>query len=230
MNPRPTDTTVCETTKPADSVGLLDRLRRGEPGAYEELVSSQSGWMFAVARRLVGNADDAADVVQEAFAKVWRNLGSFRGDSALTSWMKRIVINEALQRLRGRARRPETSLDGLLPTFDDTGHRVEVADAWQESADQLLERKEMVNSVRRCVERLPDAYRTVLVLRDVEELSTEATAEVIGIRPGAVKTRLHRARLALRTLIERELTADCCRSAPGTNPCSDEGPQKKPSS
>ncbi len=208
------DTMVCDD--------LLSRLQAGDQDAYTELVTANSGWMFAVARRLLCNADAAADVVQEAFTKVWRNLRGFRGDSSLTSWMKRIVINEALQRLRGRARRPETSLDGLLPRFDDTGHRIEIGDTWQESADELLERKEMMNSVRRCVERLPDAYRTVLVLRDIEELSTEATAEVIGIRPGAVKTRLHRARLALRTLIERELSADGRRSASGTNPCSDE--------
>ena len=210
MNSRPGNTTTCDDAGGAAGAqgrDQLERLRCNAPGAYDELVRTQTGWMYAVARRLLGNDHEAADAVQEAFAKIFRSVAGFRGESSLSTWMKRIVINEALQKLRTHARRPETSLDGLLPAFDDTGHRIQVTDPWQESADRLLERKEVMNSVRRCVERLPDAYRTVLVLRDVEELSTEATAEVIGVRPGAVKTRLHRARLALRTLLEHELAA-----------------------
>lgn len=209
MTPRHAETMTCD---------LLERLQRSESAAYDELVRSNAGWMYAVARRLLGNDADAADAVQEAFTKVWQGLASFRGEAALGTWMKRIVINEALQKLRGRARRPETSLDGLLPRFDDTGHRIDLRDPWQETAEELLCRQETINSVERCVQRLPGAYRTVLVLRDVEELSTEATAEVMGIRAGAVKTRLHRARLALRTLLEREFAGDGRSGASGNSP------------
>jgi RNA polymerase sigma-70 factor (ECF subfamily) len=117
------------------------------------------------------------------------------------------VSNAALMKLRSRRRRPETSIDDLLPRFDEDGHFAEPVTAWDESAG-LLERHETRTMVRRAIAALPASHRTVLVLRDIEELDTDETAARLGITPNAVKTRLHRARLALRALLARELAAD----------------------
>ena len=108
-------------------------------------------------------------------------------------------------RLRTQRRRREESIDGLLPRFSDDGHWAEPASSWDPSTDTLLEREETRATVRKAIDRLPDNYRSVLLLRDIEALDTEEVASLLGVTPNAVKTRLHRARQALRTLLEREL-------------------------
>jgi RNA polymerase sigma-70 factor (ECF subfamily) len=190
-----------------DEAALLARLRAGDEQAFEQIVREFGGRMLAAARRLLGSDDDAADAVQEAFISAFRSLHQFEGGARLGTWLHRIAINAALMKLRARRRRGEVAIEGLLPTFTDDGHRRNPRPAWAESSADLLERRETIALVRARIDQLPDDYRTVLMLRDIEELSTEETAEVLGIRPGAVKTRLHRARMALRELLERELAA-----------------------
>jgi RNA polymerase sigma-70 factor, ECF subfamily len=111
------------------------------------------------------------------------------------------VVNAALMRLRSRRRRPETSIEDLLPTYLEDGHHERHVHDWPDSPESLLARGEARDLVRSCIDRLPEAHRTILILRDVEELSTEEAARALGISEGAAKLRLHRARQALRGLL-----------------------------
>jgi RNA polymerase sigma-70 factor (ECF subfamily) len=192
-------------TRGTDEGALLARLRAGEQAAYEELVRSCGARMLATARRLLPTEEDAKDAVQEAFLQAYRALPGFSGDSRLSTWLHRIVVNAALMKLRSRRRRPEQSIEALLPSFDETGHRVAADERPQSLADAEIESAEVRAVVRRCIALLPESYRTVLVLRDLEELDTEQTAAALGTSIEAVKMRLHRARQALKTLLEREL-------------------------
>jgi RNA polymerase sigma-70 factor, ECF subfamily len=180
---------------------LLDGLRRGDDDAYEEMIRRYGGRMLAVARRLLRCEDDAHDAFQEACLNAFRSVQNFREGSQLSTWLHRIVVNAALMRLRSASRRPEVSLEPLLPTFDETGHHTSPVEPLTIGPDTLLDRRETRRKVRECIDRLPATHRTILVLRDLEELDTEETAERLGISENAVKIRLHRARQALAALL-----------------------------
>jgi RNA polymerase sigma-70 factor (ECF subfamily) len=150
---------------------------------------------------LTASDEDARDVVQSAYLKAFRALEGFEGTSQLSTWLHRIVINTALMTLRSRRRRPEASIEELLPAFREDGHHVEEFTEWCVPADRLMEREETRAIVRACIDQLPDSYRAVLILRDIEELSTQEAAERLAITATAVKVRLHRARQALSTLL-----------------------------
>jgi RNA polymerase sigma-70 factor (ECF subfamily) len=186
---------------------LLARLRAGDDAAFAELVRETSPRLLGTARRMIGDDDAARDVLQNAFTSAWRALPTFHGESKLSTWLHRILINAALMHLRARRRRPEESLEALLPRFDDDGLWIETPEAFP-APDALGDRERLRTLVRRCVAQLPDAHREILVLRDFEELDTEEAATLLGIRPDAAKMRLHRARQALRALLVRELPRD----------------------
>ncbi|WP_428268662.1 sigma-70 family RNA polymerase sigma factor [Haliangium sp.] len=189
-------------------IELVAALRAGDNSATREFVQANVGRMHAVARRIVGTDVDAQDVVQDAFLRAFQSLERFRGDARLSTWLHRIVVNTALMRVRSRASKGETeSLDHLLPSYYEDGHRIAPLPAWAESADTLLQKREVRELVRRSIEQLPETHRLVLVLRDIEGLDGKETAEMLEISEGAVKTRLHRARQALRTLLEKELAS-----------------------
>ena len=189
---------------PADA-DLLARLHAGDELAFEELVRRETRHLLAVARRLLRNDDDAQDAVQQAFLSAFRALPTFNGQSLITTWLHRIVTNAALMKLRSRGRRPEAQLDDLLPGFLEDGHHVDQFSEWALPADRRLLRRETRIQVRAAIDQLPDAYRTVLLLRDIEELSTEETAQALGVNANTVKIRLHRARQALVKLLKPEL-------------------------
>lgn len=154
-----------------------------------------------MARRYLRREEDARDAVQEAFIAAFRSISRFQGTSSLSTWLHRIAINSCLMKLRSGRRRPETSIEELLPRFDETGHRVLDTAEPAETAESALERDETKRRVRAAIARLPEQYRAVLLLRDIEELSTAEAAQMLGLTPNAVKIRLHRARQALRTLL-----------------------------
>jgi RNA polymerase sigma-70 factor, ECF subfamily len=181
--------------------GLLERLRRGDEEACEMLVRAHSGRLLSVARRYLRCEEDARDAVQEGFVAAFRAIGRFEGGSSLSTWLHRIVINACLMKLRSSRRRPETSIEELLPKFDETGHRVAEPEEWRESAETALDRSQTRRRVREAIARLPEHYRSVLLLRDIEELSTAEAARLLNLTENAVKIRLHRARQALRTLL-----------------------------
>ncbi len=181
---------------------LVAALRRGEERAFAELVRANTGRMLAVARRILRNDDEAHDATQEAFLQAFRAIEGFAGDARLSTWLHRITVNSCLMRLRQRKRRPEQSIEDLLPVFDETGHRVDVGPAWTDDVVERMENAQLGKVVRDAIDRLPESYRTILVLRDIEGLTTEEAGQSLGIRPEAAKMRLHRARQALRTLLE----------------------------
>lgn len=189
---------------PPDEADLIAALRRGDANAFEDLVRLHGGRMLAVARRMLRVEEDARDAVQEALLSAFKALDGFQETARLSTWLHRIVVNAALMRLRRQRRKPEESIDELLPRFDDSGSWESEPSHWSTPLEHA-ERHETRAIVRECIERLPASYRTVLMLRDIEELDTDETAAALGIGVSAVKTRLHRARHALRTLIEQRL-------------------------
>jgi RNA polymerase sigma-70 factor (ECF subfamily) len=183
----------------------LAALRAGDDRAYERLVVEQGGRLLAVARRFLRNEEDARDCLQECFVQAFRGLPRFEGHARLSTWLHRIVVNAALMKLRSRRAHPEEPIEPLLPSFHEDGHSTVAYRDWSPSAEELLERAEVRDLVRAAIERLPETYRTVVILRDFEELDTAEVAELLGVTANAVKIRLHRARQALRQLLDVQL-------------------------
>lgn len=180
---------------------LLDALRSGQEGAFETLVRTHSPRMLSVCRRILRSEEEARDALQEAFISAFRAIHTFEGGSLLGTWLHRIAINAALMRLRSRKRHPEESIEDLLPRFTDSGLLAFEPRDWSPSALQMMETRERREFVRNCIDRLPEAPRLVLLLRDIQELDTAETAAALGVSEGVVKVRLHRARHALRMLL-----------------------------
>ncbi len=190
-----------------NEAALLRRLQAGDGEAYEEMVRELSPRLYAVARRLMGNDDDAADALQDGFVSAFKAIGSFDGRSRLSTWLHRVVVNACLMKLRKARRRGEKSIESLLPRFQDDGHAVSPARAWETSPGAGMQRSDLQRLVREKIDELPETYRTVLMLRDIEGMDTEEAAGVLGESVSAVKTRLHRARLALRELLDPLMTS-----------------------
>jgi RNA polymerase sigma-70 factor (ECF subfamily) len=189
----------------ASEAAFVTRLRAGEPDAFEQLVRNYTPRLLRVARRLLGNDDEARDALQDAFISVFRSIRSFEAGSRLSTWLHRVVVNAALMKLRTRRRHPEEEIEKYLPLFQEDGHQIVPSVEWMESAETALQRKEIRQLVRAAIDRLPDTYRTVLLLRDIEEMSTEESAEILGISTTAAKLRLHRARQALRSQLDPQM-------------------------
>lgn len=185
-----------------DEAELLAALRAGDDAAFETLVRRHGGRMLAVARRLLADEGDAQDAVQEAFLSAFKSLATFDGRAQIGTWLHRITVNAALMKLRTKKRHPETPIDDLLPTFKADGHQAAPTGRWTESAGAAAERSEAQTVIRQQIEKLPESYRTVLLLRDIEEFDTETVAQMLDVSISTVKVRLHRARQALRTLLD----------------------------
>ena len=181
---------------------LLAALREGDERAYETLIRDHGGRRLAAARRILPTEEDAQDAVQEAFLSAFKKLDTFKSNSKLGTWLHRIAINAALMRLRSLRRRKEQDVDQLQPRFTEGGHFIEQPRAWSESADKPVLRKELRVQVREAIEKLPDNYRIALLLRDIEGLDNEAVAQELGVSVNAAKIRVHRARLALKALLD----------------------------
>jgi RNA polymerase sigma-70 factor (ECF subfamily) len=189
----------------ADEQALLARLRAGENAAFEQLIRAHGGRLLAVARRFLPVEEDARDAVQEAFASAFRSIGGFEGNARLSTWLHRIVVNAALMKLRTARRKPEQSIEELLPGFLESGMLERPASPWRKTSLDGPDRADLRALLHEKIQMLPERYRNVLLLRDIEELDTQETAKLMAISEGAVKTRLHRARLALRELLEPHL-------------------------
>ena len=201
--PAPTPSLQPVPSTPDDDVALLAGLQRGEDAAFETLVRRHSPAMLTAVRRILRNEEDAREALQDAFLSVVKAIGSFSGGARLSTWLHRVAVNAALMKLRARLRRPESSIEALLPSFQADGHEAVPNEPWARPAHELLEQEEEREFVRRMVDELPDSYRTVLVLRDLEELSTDEVAHALDATPNAIKIRLHRARQALRARLDR---------------------------
>ena len=180
----------------SEELMLVNAARGGDVGAFEQLVRKYDRNVFRIANHITQNREDAEDVVQDAFLKAFQNLGQFQGQSKFYTWLVRIAVNEALMRLRRRRPERMVSLDEDINTGEDTIPR-EVAD-WAPNPEQLYNQSELRDILQKTIQGLPPSFRTVFVLRDVEGLSTEETADALNLSIPAVKSRLLRARLQLR--------------------------------
>jgi RNA polymerase sigma-70 factor (ECF subfamily) len=197
-------TVVANDGAAASDRGLVARLKTGDERAFEEVLKRYELKVYNLTRGLLRHDEDAQDALQETFLSVFRNIGRFKGDSSLSTWIYRIAVNSALMKKRkGRREEKNVTIDEYMPEFDDTGHRVAVVPDWHPAVDQLLLNKELGSMLRQWIAELPKDYRTVFVLRDQEELGNEEVAAILGLSVAAVKSRLHRARLYLRERAKR---------------------------
>src|SRR6266478_3071027 len=190
---------------------LIDRLRRRDTSALEILMQRHAARVYRVALGVTRNEADAEEVAQDVFLSLFEKIGAFEERAALGTWLYRVATNRALLRRRGKRLELEVSLEDQLPTFKDDGHRAGersflLAD-WSASAEEGMLSGETHALVRRAIDLLPPHYRAVVALRDIEELSNEETAEILNEPVSSVKSRLHRARMALREQLTRVMSA-----------------------
>ncbi len=185
----------------SDELALVRAAKGGDDKAFEELVRRYDRNVFRIAQHITQNREDAEDVVQDAFLKAYGNLAQFQEQSKFYTWLVRIAVNEALMKLRRRRPERMVSLDQEVETEEDSIPR-EVAD-WSPNPEQLYNQSELREILTKTIQGLPASFRTVFVLRDVEGLSTEETAEALDLSIPAVKSRLLRARLQLRERLNR---------------------------
>lgn len=178
----------------------------------DELVRTNIGWMLALAERLLRDRTLAEDVVQESFVRAFNGLAGFEGRSSIESWLHRITVNSALSKLRQLKRLAEQSIDEHLPEFDRLDCRVETPWTRLASVEEIIESDDKRRHMYESIGQLPDAYRVVLQLRDIEEYDTREVATLLGISESNVKVRLHRARAALKKLLEPILRAEVSQS------------------
>ena len=184
--------TALEQTEAA----LVTAAKAGQYEAFESLVNRYEHKIYRLGLNITGNPEDAEDVLQETFLKAFENLPRFREDSRFYTWIVRIAVNQALMKLRKRRTDRSVSLDDPIEEDGEVIPR-DFAD-WKPNPEQLLGRTETRERLEEAIQGLPPSFRTVFVLRDVEGLSTEETAEMLGLSISAVKARLFRARLRLR--------------------------------
>jgi RNA polymerase sigma-70 factor (ECF subfamily) len=199
-------TTATDTGRYDRDRELVEGLRRRDADAAERLVTTYQGRAYRLAFGITANAEDAEEVVQDAFVKAIRKIDTFRGRSAFGSWFYRIVANAALQKTRRRrGRRVDVGLDDVLPAFDANGrHAAPVVD-WSAAIDDPARQIEIRLMLRSAIEELPPHHRAALIMRDVQGWPCAEIAEVFGVSAGGVKTRLHRARLFIRKRLAESL-------------------------
>jgi RNA polymerase sigma-70 factor (ECF subfamily) len=185
-----------------DESALVAQAKAGDQNAFAELVNRYERKVYRLAKNITRNDEDAEDVLQDAFLKAYTHLDNFKGDSKFYTWIVRIAVNEALMRLRKRKTDRSVPLDEPVELGEETVTR-EIA-VWDDNPEQRYSQEEWRAILDQAVEGLKPDFRTVFVLRDIEELSTEETAETLGISVPAVKSRLLRARLALRETLTRQ--------------------------
>jgi len=182
-------------------VALVERAKAGDEAAFEQLIRQYDRQIFRIARHITQNKEDAEDIVQDTFLKAYQKLEQFQGNSKFYTWLVRIAVNESLMRLRKRRNSKTVSMDEDVQTEDGSVPR-DFAD-WTPNPEQQYGQGEMGEILRKTIQGLPPGFRSVFTLRDIENLSTEETAEALGLSVPAVKSRLLRARLQLRERLSR---------------------------
>ena len=198
-----------EQVRPLASVGgdgeLLAGLRAGSSSAVDELLRLYQGKIFNLAMSILKNESDAEEAAQDVFMTVIRKVGTFQGNSAFYSWIYRICVNTCLMRLRGKRRTQRISIEEFMPVFTDEGMYASPMVDWSKEVERDALNEELGGMIRKYTEELSENYRVVFVLSDVEGLSNEETAKILGLTVPAIKSRLHRARLYLRERLSRYL-------------------------
>ncbi len=195
----------------SDDHVLLTKAAAGDAAALEALMDRYSARVYRLAYGITRSQGDAEEIVQDVFLKMVLKGTGFEGRAAVSSWIYRVTTNLSLNKRRGKRREVETSLEEFLPTYKADGHRegerAFVVSDWSSMPDEQLLSGEARRLLNEAIDRLPEHYRAVLVLKDVEELSNDEVAQIVGDSVAAVKTRLHRARMALREQLTRGLGA-----------------------
>ena len=186
---------------------LITQLCNGEESSYIFLMRKYGRRLYAIAKRYTNSNEDAKDCVQQTYIKVFSNIHKFEKRSSLWTWMRRIIINISIQTVQSKHRSQEIPISDLLPDFDSDDVRTETNWQFNESVDVIISRKESAEMVRNAIYSLPRDYRMVLLLRDIEGYSTEEVADILEISISASKTRLHRARSALKKQLEPLMNA-----------------------
>src|SRR6202451_4425996 len=185
----------------SDELALVQAAKAGDVGAFEDLVRRYDRNVFRIAQHITQNREDAEDVVQDAFLKAYEKLDQFQGNSKFYTWLVRIAVNESLMRLRKRRTRRMVSIDA--DAGPEEGSMPRNLAEWRPDPEMMYGQSELAEILRKTIQGLPPGFRVVFVLRDVEGLSTEETAETLGLSVPAVKSRLLRARLQLRERLSR---------------------------
>ncbi|MEY8212917.1 MAG: sigma-70 family RNA polymerase sigma factor [Colwellia sp.] len=195
---------------------LIEGLMNNDDLAYETLVRQYSAKMYVVVRHFFYTDDDAQECLQKAFIQVFKNITSFKKNSNLSTWLHRITVNEALMMLRQRKRQNTISLEAFAQHYNEYGERTAFADnlgnklnhnlgsSLGSNIETLFEKNETKLSLNDIIFQLPEKYCNVILLRDIQEINTKETAEILGISESLVKTQLHRARLLLKAILEQE--------------------------
>ena len=197
---------------------LVQRLKKKSPEAFEELVSEYARRLYSVSLRILRNPQDAEDAVQETFLKVLQSIDSFREDSSLYTWLYHIVSNESLMKLRREGKREVVPIEPYLPKFEQGQHKEQIHDWSQQLPDQTLETQELSDFFAKCIDELPEHYRIAYILKDVEKLSEDQVCNILRISKWAMKSRVHRARLAIRERVGERFFKDS-RSKGGRGAC-----------
>lgn len=181
---------------------MIKALREGDSSAFRHLMVAYGARLLQKAEQMLGCPEDARECVQECFLQVHRSVSDFREEAEIYTWMHRILVNNCLMKLRTRERKGTVSIETLMPEFDDKGCRIEPL--WQEilSVEELLSKKDMRAKVMEAINTLPDTFRIILLLRDIEGYSTAEVAKMLSISESAAKVRLHRSRAALKRILE----------------------------
>jgi RNA polymerase sigma-70 factor, ECF subfamily len=180
-----------------NEIELVAQARDGNTEAFTTLLRQYDRYVFRVAFHITGHREDAEDAMQEAFCKAFAHMGQFQGNSLFYTWLVRIAVNESLMKIRRRDSEEEVSLDEPIDLGDDTYMPQEIED-WDDNPEQRYTKTELENIISGAISKLPQAYRAVYVLRDVEDLSTEEAAELLKLSIPSVKSRVRRARLMMR--------------------------------
>lgn len=184
------------SAEPRDEAAMIASILAGQTQLFHELVRPYERSVFAMAMSFLHNEADAEDAAQEAFLKAFRNLGAFRGEAKFSTWLISITLNEARSRIRAKSAAPTVSID---EDPEEPGHfSPALLRDWREIPSEALERQEVRHLLQDAIAALPDSYRTVFLLRDVDELSTNEAAQVLNISVASLKVRLHRARMMLQ--------------------------------
>jgi len=185
-----------------DEKDLVTLLKSRDKKAQSHFIKLYYGNMFAIARRYLNNEEDVKDVLQESFIKAIQRIDQFEGKSALKTWLTTIVINNCLMNLRSKKKSVEVPAEEYMPRFDSDGFRIDDDKDIKSSPDELTQNKQNRNFIKKSLDKLPDHYRAIILLRDIEGYSVRETSELLGLTEGNVKSRLHRARLMLKKSLE----------------------------
>jgi RNA polymerase sigma-70 factor (ECF subfamily) len=190
----------------ADESFLIQRLKCGDQAALESIFELYSGKLYRVAQRILGEAADTEEVIQDVFWTLYRKADTFKGESRLSTWLYRLTVNAALGRVRRGRKKKESEYDEFMPKFQKDGHHLArpVVD-WSDTLDEKYGREEIHVLVGKALDQLKPLDKSVIVLSDLEDLSDKEIAAALGLTVSAVKTRLHRARLFMRGILAVKL-------------------------